>query len=202
MNALALRQALAKHLGKELTAEAAAAIFQAALEEPEQAIEPGRFEPARHGDYTIQVESYRATRGEIEPLHQAHWLETERYRHGQTLAVQHDVLEASEKAGQMLQFTVRCGGELVGHLRMFLGTSLHTGVPLAEEDTLFLRADHRGGFLAMHLLRYAERALAALGVTEIQADSKLINKADVLMKRMGYTQFALKFVKFLGESHV
>ena len=78
---------------------------------------------------------------------------------------------------------------------------MHTGTVFAQEDTLFIVPEHRGGFLAVHLLRYVEQVLVGcLGVREIRADSKLVNNAGVLMRRLGYTPTAQQFVKVFPPS--
>ncbi|RYY55499.1 MAG: hypothetical protein EOO24_63210 [Comamonadaceae bacterium] len=202
------RMAMAKHLGKVMTPEVAAAIEAEAFAEPEQAIDPDRFDPVRHGDYTIRVESFRSIVDELDPLHREHWLETERHRHGLALNPNYGRIEAMERAGHVAQFTVRRGhapgGELAGHLRMYQVESLHTQLPVAQEDTLFLRPGHRpGGHLMVSLLRHAERVHTALGASEIQANSKVINGADVLMRRLRYQHVGNQFSKILKEkSHV
>lgn len=210
------RRVLAAHLGRELTPEAAAEIERAAGLQPDAPIDIWRFEPARHDRYVICLERFTDAIGELHALHVAHWRETEAHRHGLPLNPDYDGMAEHERAGRLLQFTVRRDGALVGNLRLYVGVSAHSGTPFAvfptrtndpasEEDTLYLAPEHRGGFLAMHLLRYAERVLVALGMREIRADSKLINRADVLMRRMGYRPFALKFVKVIGaqeESNV
>ena len=90
-------------------------------------------------------------------------------------------------------------GALVGNLRMYVGTSRHTGTKFATEDTLYLAPKVRGGFAALALMRFAEKSLLSIGVREIRADSKLINNADVLMRRLGYEPVALQFVKVFKE---
>lgn len=64
---------------------------------------------------------------------------------------------------------------------------------------LYLAPEVRGGFAAVTLMRFAEGALLSIGVREIRADSKLVNRADVLMRRLGYEPVALKFVKVFKE---
>lgn len=196
------RMAMVKHLGSTITPEVAAAIEVEAFREPEQAVDPDRFEPARHGDYTIRVESFRGIIGELDPMHQAHWLETEKHRHGLPLNPAYDRVKAMERAGRVVQFTVRRGGELAGHLRMYQLESIHTQLQVAQEDTLYLHPDHRpGGHLMTALLRYAERAHTELGASEIQANSKTVNNADVLMRRLRYQHVANQFSKILTQEN-
>lgn len=195
-----LRNALAAHLGQVLTPEVAAAIELATLAPTDEARDPATFGRVTHGNYTIQVECFADIVVEMHALHELHWQETEKHRHG--LAMNPDYLQfiARERRGQMIQFTMRSPiGVLVGNLRMYLATSLHTQTRYASEDTLFIHPDHRGSFAVMALMRFAESSLHAIGIQEIRVNSKLVNKADVLMRRMGYTPVSTEFVKFMGD---
>lgn len=192
------RMAMAKHLGKTITPEIAAEIEAEAFHQPDRSIDPRQFEPLVHQGYVIGVESFREILAELKPLHAAHWGETELHRHRVKLNPDYQAMAARERAGRAIQFTVRHDGELVGHLQMYLIESDHTQTPVSEENTLFIRQDHRGGMLVMKLLRYAERALVRVrGPHMIRANTKLANRADVLMRRMGYEPFAMQFFKFV-----
>lgn len=205
-----LRVALSHMIGCQLTPELASRIEYIATGRTDLAHDPQRFEPMTLGEHVIAVERLADVLEQMHQLHQAHWAETEKHRHGLTLSPDYAALLADERAGRLIQFTVRELREmrLVGNLRMYLLTSRHTRTLFAQEDTLFIEPTHRGGFLVMHLMRYAERVLVGqLGVREIRADSKLINGADVLMRRLGYTPTALQFVKMFnveeeGNGHV
>lgn len=190
-----LCNALAKCIGQELTVELAKQIVAEAMTPPDVSHDPASFEHEQHGDCTFQVESFRAILPELIPLHEAHWFETEKHRHGLPLNPDYDQMGERERAGRMLQFTIRRDGELIGHSRMYLATSMHSQTLFAEEDTLYVKPEHRGGLMVVALMRYGERLLRALGVREIRANSKLVNRADVLMRRMKYQPVALQFVK-------
>jgi hypothetical protein len=192
------RRAMARYLGQPLTPEIAAAIEVEAFTEPDCTIDPGRFAPMHYNGYTIQAEHFHEVLPELIPMHQAHWLETERHRHGIALKPRYDNMQRRFKAGRALQFTVRKDGVLVGQLREWLFDSDHTDTPVAEEDTLFIVPERRGGFLPLKLIAYAEQCLLELfPECEVRTNSKLVNRADVLMKRAKYTPFALQHVKFL-----
>ncbi len=198
-----LRNALAAHLGQVLTPEVAAAIELIALAPDDISYEPAAFGQITHGDYTIAVERFSDIADEMHLLHEMHWQETEKHRHGLVMNPNYLEFVARQRRGQMIQFTLRSSmGLLVGNLRMYLAESLHTQTRYASEDTLFIHPDHRGSFVVMALMRFAESSLRAIGIKEIRVNSKLINKADVLMRRMGYMPVATEFVKFLGEDHV
>lgn len=180
--------------------------IMAAFDEPDASIDPKldpkQFAAEYHGGFMLQAERFVDVLDEIHPLHEAHWLETEKHRHGIEFKPDYEAVLASERAGQLVQFTARDADyKLVGNLRMYLGHSRHTSTTFAEEDTLYLAPEARNGsvMLAIKMMRYAERCLLEIGVREIRADSKLVNNADALMRRLGYEAVALKFVKVFKE---
>lgn len=196
-----LRQAICRHLGEVLTPAVAAAIEVESAQMPDLSIDPAQFGPLLRDGLVFQAESLCEILNELHPLHQAHWMETEKHRHGLPLDPDYDAMLADEKAGRLIQFTVRTEvqRELVGNLRMYVGTSRHSGTKFSQEDTLYLAPKVRGGFAALTLMRFAERALLSIGVREIRADSKLMNNADTLMRRMGYEPVSIQFVKIFKE---
>lgn len=195
------RMAMSRHLGKTITPEVAAAIEAEAFHEPDRSIRPERFLPEHYNGYTIQVERFEAVLPELIPLHEAHWKETERHRHGIALDPSYDSMQRRFRGGNALQFTIRREGVLVGHLREWLFHSEHTRTPVAEEDTLFIVPEHRGSFLPLRLIAYAEQCVLQLfPAFEARTNSKLVNRADVLMKRAKYTPFAIQHVKFLRRA--
>ncbi|MCH8180267.1 MAG: hypothetical protein IIA02_10855 [Proteobacteria bacterium] len=193
-----LRLALSHFMGQQLTPELASRVEFIACGGEDLSPDPAQFAPLVLGEHLVQVERMADTLDELHALHVEHWQETEKHRHGLALAPDYPAMLAMERAGRVMQFTARAlaDGSMVGQCRMYLSTSLHTRTLFAQEDTLYLRPAHRGGFLAVHLLRYVERVLVdAIGVREIRADSKLVNNASVLMRRLGYTPTAQQFVK-------
>lgn len=196
----ALRAALVARFDQTITPDVAAAIERDAMALPDESHDPAKFGKQAFGDYTIQAERLRDVIDELSPLHEAHWSETERARIGLTMNPDYEAMLRDEKAGRLLQFTARKDGLIAAHLRLYLCRSRHTQTLFSEEDALYVKPEHRGGFLVMRLLHFAERALLSLGISEIRANSKLVNRADVLMKRMKYTPVALQFVKFISES--
>lgn len=194
------RQTLAAKLGSVLTPEDAAEIEASFFFRPDESHEPSKFGRLARDGYTIQAERFADIIDEIHQLHLLHWSETEKHRHGIPMNPDYAGFVARERAGNLIQFTMRSpSGELVGNLRMFISTSMHTQTRYASEDTLFIKPQFRGGFGVMALIRFAEQSLCALGVREIRVNSKLVNKADVLMRRMGYKPVALEFVKIFRD---
>lgn len=192
-----LRLALSHHMGSQLTPELAQQILFIAAGEADFAPDPAAFELEEHGGCRIGVERLRDLVPEIHPLHELHWQETEKYRHGLLLSLDYQQMCAWERTGRLIQFVVRApGGQLVGQCRMYLAKSMHAAALVAEEDTLFIHPDYRGQLLGVRLLRYVERVLVKqFGVHEIRANSKLANNADVLMRRLKYEAVATQFAK-------
>lgn len=195
-----IRQALAQHIGQELTPARCAAIETAIMTPVDRAIDTSQFEPGQCGRLTFRAERFRQILPELHELHQQHWLETEKHRHGLAMNPDYDGMAAQELAGQMLQFTARHEAKLVGNLRMYVRTSMHTQTLYALEDTLYLAPDYRGGRNALRFMEYVERALRRIGVREIRADTKNTAPAGaLLMKHMGYEPVATQYVKFLED---
>lgn len=192
-----LRDALAAHFNRVITPEVATEILRAACVQPDRSHDPAKFGRQEYRGIVFQAERLADILEELKPLHQEHWLETEKHRHGIALNPDYDFLLAKERAGELLQFTARIDGALVGNLRWYIGLSCHTQTSFAEEDTLYLTPSARGAFTAVNFIRFSESALRSIGVHEIRADTKLVNNAGALLRRLHYKPVAMRFIKFL-----
>lgn len=196
-----LREALAGKLGSVLTPELAAEVLCAAFDRDDHAIPPAGFPLRRHGNLVFAVESFRDILAELDRLHRAHFAETERHLDWFSLKPDYDYMAERERLGQLVQFTARADGMLVGNLRMYVGTSRHTGNRFAEEDTFYLDPAWRCGMNAPAFLRYAEDMLVQMvGVAEIRANSKVVNKAHRLMDYRGYQHVANQYIKIFKQA--
>lgn len=197
LDMMLLRDALGAQMGSVITPEVAASIICAAVDRADRALDPQGFPPRAHAGLVFQAESFRDALPELVPLHEAHYLETEQHLAGVALAPDYDYMAERERRGQLLQFTARdAAGALVGNLRMYLGTSLHTGRRFAEEDTFYLAPPARQGMNALAFLRYAEDMLVQqVGVQELRANTKTINSAGALLTRRGFRHVANQFIK-------
>lgn len=194
-----LRLALAHHIGQQLTPELASRIEFIACNGEDLAINPGDFEPVVVNDYVIKVERLSEILPEAKRLTDGFWSETDQSgMQGASLQVDYDALMYLERSGRLVQFTARTTeGELVGQCRMYLSKSMHLGWLMADEDTLYLAPGHRGGFLALHLVRYIMRCLVdQLGVREICANAKRSNNTGALLRRAGFACESERYVQF------
>lgn len=202
-----LHRALADRLGAELTPEHAVALMHAAIETFARGAKVGpgngaaNVAPISCGAYTVGVERFESAAREIHDLHLMHWQETERHRNHIPLDFDYGAQLLREASGRLIQITARDScGRLVGNLRMKLGLSEHSGTWYADEDTLFVHPAHRGGMLAVRMVRYGLDVLRAVGVTEARATAKKVNRADRLLERCGFTPVATEMVAIIKES--
>ncbi len=200
MSLATFREALGSKLGEVITPELAAWLEDNAFDRFDLSHDPVKFGQKEYRGLTFRVERFRDIEAEIHPLHQQHWQETEAHRHGIAMNPNYEAFKTSERAGQLIQFTARdAAGQLVGNIRMYLFSNLHTQTLAAKEDTFFVTPTHRHGFTAIRFWQFMEDCLAAIGVREITTDSKVINQVGRLNEYLGYTHIAQVFHKRLGE---
>lgn len=187
---------LASFLGQTLTPEVLSAIVR---EFPRggQPLDLGQFPAQICGRLTFAAERGADILHELEPLHQAQWAETEKY---QPEAMQPDIASCllDEQEGRLLQLTARAQGRLVGHFRLYVTPSRHTGKRIAVEDTIFLLPEYRIGRNALRLIEFMESSMRVLRVSGIYLDDKTGNPAGGrLLDHLGYPIIANRRFKAL-----
>lgn len=192
---------IARFLGQTLTPEVAQRLLDAFPAEGAP-IDLAQFEPLRCGRLVFQAERGARILDELEVLHAAHWSETEGYRGGLDMKPDVAACLLDEQQGRLIQLTARDAetGRLVGNFRMYLGTSRHTSLLMATEDTLYLLPEYRAGRNALRFIQYMEYAVAMLGVVEVQLDDKVGNPAvGKLLDFLGYPVIANRRHKILRK---
>jgi hypothetical protein len=187
MSLQTFRAALGSKLGQTVTPELCAWLEENAFDRFDHSHDPAKFGSKQYGGLTFQVERIADIQADIEPLHQAHYFETELHRHGLALDMDYAVLNEHERAGRLIQFTARDGdGKLVGNIRMYLYTSVHTQTLAAKEDVIFMLPQHRKGLTAIRFCQYADRCLEQIGVREIYTDTKVLHdEAGNVIRNVG-----------------
>ncbi|PTR10839.1 hypothetical protein C8R32_101369 [Nitrosospira sp. Nsp5] len=190
---------LKDNLGLPLTPELAADICLAAdhLATLVPAEDIQQIEPARHGGLVFSVERIEGITDEIEPLHRAHWAETEEYRHELPFNPDYDTFIRYERAGRYVLFTLRSEMRLLGNCALYLDKSAHTQTLIATEDTLYLLPEARKGRVANCFVAYVENAMRLLGVSEINISVKTVNKAERFFRLLGYRHVENGLTKIL-----
>jgi GNAT superfamily N-acetyltransferase len=194
-----LAAALAKHIGKELTVEVARDIVRLACDELDRSIDPQQFGQGVCGSLLIQAERFRDIWQELEPLHAAHYAETEKHRQGLALDPDIPAAIADERNGALVQFTVRHDGKLVGNLRVYLRMSRHTGTRYMVEDTLYLLPEYRRGRVAVRLLEFMEDGMRTLWVCEMRSTTKNVNSAGRLLEHLQWQPVETGWVKMINK---
>jgi len=196
-----LSMVLAKHIGETMTPELAVSMAREIVGMAENPIDVSQFEPADHGSYRIACERLEEILPELQALQRRHYDETEREREGREFAADYERLIDMERAGQLMQFTARLSdtGELVGSLMIYLIASVSNGALYCQEGEFYIVPEHRGGFMAVRLWQFAERAAERADCEESVCESRLENGADRLARFMKYEPRAIKFAKRLGR---
>jgi hypothetical protein len=205
MSLATFRAALVSKLGETVTPELCAWLEAHAFDSYDLAIDISQFEPKSYRGLTFSAERIADIEVEIHPLHQAHWTETERARHGIPMNPDYEGFKAAERRGTLLQFTARRDSVLVGNIRFYIYDDMHTQTKGAHEDTFFLAPPERKGFAAIRFWKYAEDCLASIGVQEIRTDSKVIYDAQGQIDRnvgrlneyLGYQHASNGYIKRL-----
>ena len=188
--------ALVQHANQALTPQVAREILDQLF--PARAYPPQAFGQRTYKGYTFQAESMTGLTDEIHPLHRQHYLETDKHRAGIAMNPDYEGFAERERSGSLIQFTSRTlAGELVGHMRVVIGTSTHTQTLFCEEDSFYVVPAHRGGFMAVRLWQFVEDSVRSIGVREVRFGSRLANRADQMAKYLKYTPVATQFVKIL-----
>lgn len=191
-----LRLALANLIGQELTPEAAARIETFVLAELPVAVHD--FPPKEFKGYVFAYERAASILQELHVLHARHFEETEVHRHEFGMNPDYAGGISDEQDGNLLQFSMRYEGQLVGHIRFYLTRCRHTGAKQAVEDALFVLPEHRKGLVAVRFWQYAEACAKSIGVREMSVGTKPgVNDAHRLYEYLGYRLVAHKLTKIL-----
>lgn len=134
---------------------------------------------------TFQAERLADIWDDIMLLCQMHWKETEQYQSDPLNPDKARYLHYND-SGYHRQYTARDGDKVVGHLGVYVTTSMHTQTKIATEDTWYLHPDYRGGRNAMRMYQFIEKDLKKIGVKEIMMHAKFANNAEKLMRYLGY----------------
>ena len=149
---------------------------------------------------TIATETFSHVAAEVEQLAAAHWDEVEATLHGaQHYRLDHERYACLERLGMLhisaargLPEADQCTATntsrvpLAGYAAFTLVACPHCPqTRLAALDGLYIAPWARGGLFALRLLRHAESALAARGVSLVQYSSPTSRPCHALYRRLG-----------------
>ena len=97
------------------------------------------------------------------------------------------IYQEAEDKGALKGFTARENGKLVGYFVLIVSRNMHYKDHLfAYNDIIFIHPEHRKGFAAMKLIKFAEKCLKEDGVSIMTINSKCHKPFDGLLDRMMY----------------
>lgn len=131
------------------------------------------FLPVQDGELTIGIEKMGDIHEELNPLHAAHYAETETLYLDTPFNPDYARYAELEKVGGFVLITARWGLEIVGYIQYYVFRDLHTQEAYnAREDAMFITAEARGRKIAPRMIEYAEHVMAGLGCDFIGMTSK------------------------------
>lgn len=198
-----LCQEISPFVGLTLTPELAAKLVaQVATRCYPGPVDISAIEPQTVGSYTIGCARAAHALPRLYPIHREHWMETEGHRHSVEFDPDYARAADLEAQGRYLLIVVvdNTTGAYIGNYSLYLARSMHTKKLIATEDTLFISKPHRKGRLGISLIRFAERALAQLGVEELNVSVKQVNHVGSMIQRMGYAPVGTQYTKILKEA--
>ena len=149
---------------------------------------------------TFQEETWAVAWPEIQPLTQAHWLETQREHATMPLDIDVDTYAFMDARGDLSIVTVRVHGVLVGYCTSFLHYHLKSKqVRCAVLDAYYLDPFWRGLGWGTMLFTAALDALKARGVQRVFGDTKPWQDIGAMFERDGWLFCGRQYTKWIGD---
>jgi hypothetical protein len=130
-----------------------------------------------------RIEDMGLVIGDLEHLHRAYWEEAGQLAR---FAPQYDLLRHYWERGVVRAWGAFDGDRLVGHLTCFVTQSIHTGQPVATEDTLYVLPEYRNG-TGRDLIRAGIADMAAHGIKEFWATCEPRTRVGPMLERQGFS---------------
>ena len=145
-------------------------------------------------NYEINIEKFKDTYKELEPLYRKHYSEmTERLEESGLKCSSYnprldEYVRASE-GGWLLTFVLRLDGAAVGYSNVYLTNDMHNQDLIAQEDTVYVLPEHRTGW-GRKLIQTVHNELKGRGVKRLNITTATDLRVSKLLSRMGYKHTA------------
>lgn len=121
------------------------------------------------------------------PLLQAHRDELATAKHLMEVAPHLDAYRALEQSGALLALVAYREVEIVGYSINFIGPHMHySGLRYVQNDALYVKPQHRGGWLGLRLMRETERLAKEQGARLMMWHAKPGTTLEKMMRRLDY----------------
>lgn len=148
----------------------------------------------------FQVEKWRDTLPEMEPILVKHWHEIALGHDKVPLDIGRDKYQAMCDAGVLHIVTARDDGVLVGyHIAIISGHLHYIGTLHAITDVYFVLPEYRKGFTGIRLFKFVEVVMRSLGVKKLVTGTKLHLDIGRVLQRLGYAATETVYTKYIGE---
>lgn len=199
----ALRALLRSLIGKPLTVQAAADILICSSASVIR-VEPKSLPVETYRTWRFERASVEDVWPEVRELHKGFWREVS--DHGRGIEPDPDPIRfaSAEYAGRYVMLVVRdtLSGEVVGFCGMHFSFAMRAQLVVAHEDGMYIRPDHRKGWMFRRFMNYVERCCVTLGAEEMRVDASVGIPTNRALIGMGFTHVANHYIKITGERHV
>ena len=150
---------------------------------------------------TYQQEFLSSSEGkDREKLLNAHWEEVALNKDKIKLNPDYDRYYELEELGILKIFTVRDSGSLVGYFACFVMPHLHyKDHYFATNDVIYISPEHRRGFTALKLIKFAEGCLKEDGVSVLVVNTKSHKPFHKLMEFLKFSPSETLYSKYIGD---
>ena len=151
--------------------------------------------------YTITIEPFTSAYADIEPLCRAHYGEMrERMEaEGMKIGDYNPRLHLYREATHLLCFVVRHEGEAIGYALIWLTQDMHNSELISQEDTIYIRRDHRNG-IGRKFTRHILAELKARGCVRAHVTIATDLRVAKMCERVGFKRSAIAMTYFLQEA--
>lgn len=136
---------------------------------------------------TYQRECLASVKGEMIPMLDLHWMETEPNQ--DTIKLDPDWKEYAklDAAGILHIFTAREGGLLIGYCVVMISASMHhKGHIFADTDVIYINPKHRKGRLGSDLIHFADKYCEEAGASLMTINMKVDSPFDNILVEQGF----------------
>jgi len=149
-------------------------------------------------NYVMTVEKFTDTYLELEPLYREHYAEMVERLEGQGFTYSpynprlHEYGAACEN-GSLITIVLRQEGVACGYINVYVVRDMHNQDLIAQEDTIFVRKDHRNG-VGKKLVQFGLEELKRRGVKRLLVSAMTDLRVAKLWGRMGFREAATQMI--------
>lgn len=151
--------------------------------------------------YVIAIENFNEAWPELEPLCRRHYgeMQARMAAEGMRIGDFKPRLNVYGKAEHLLCFVVRIEEEAVGYAFIWITQDMHNSEPIAMEDTIYMRPDHRNG-IGRKFTRHILAELKARGCVRAHVTIATDLRVAKMCERVGFKRSAIAMTYFLQEA--